>query len=92
MPSAEIAVQVNDLEFGSFLERIESSNFSDPEEDLASQYFPDRVPLVARALLIDLQIHVEVELIKVLKTPGFEKIKYCYTLVSFGSKRETLSV
>ena len=32
MPSAEIAVQVNDLELGSFLERIESSNFSDPEE------------------------------------------------------------
>jgi hypothetical protein len=32
MPSAEIAVQVNDLEFGNFLERIESDEFSDPEE------------------------------------------------------------
>jgi hypothetical protein len=32
MPSAENAVQVNDLEFGNFLERIESSDFSDPND------------------------------------------------------------
>jgi hypothetical protein len=36
MPSAEIAVQVNDLEFGNFLERIESSDFSDPSDNETS--------------------------------------------------------
>jgi len=33
MPSAEIAVQVNDLESENYLERIESSDFSDPSDN-----------------------------------------------------------
>ena len=53
MPSAENAVEVNDLEFENNLERIESSDFSDPEEAETSilsngttlvQSSPRRVP------------------------------------------------
>jgi hypothetical protein len=97
MPSAELAVQVdaslvanqkrvqNDDDLWITIEqRSVISNLN-----LQDQYFPDWVPLVARALLIDLQIYVELELQKVLKLPGFENIKSCYTLVSFGTMSET---
>jgi hypothetical protein len=57
--------------------------------NLPTQYFPDWVPPVARALLINLQIYVEQQLVNVLETSSFEKIKSCYTLVSFGSKPDT---
>jgi hypothetical protein len=138
MPSAVVDDNCEDFQFVENWERIDSSKFSDPDEDettfqsadttfvdssgrvsdaslvanqkrvqndngwitieqqsvisnlnLPIQYFPDWVPIDVRALLIDLQIYVELELQKVLKLPGFEKIKSCYTLVSFGTMSET---
>jgi hypothetical protein len=134
MPSA-VDDHSDESQFGNYLERIESSDFFDPETsfqstdttfadlssrvsdtsialnqkrvqndnrwitfeqrsvvselNLPSQYFPDWVPLDARKFLTELQIYVELELQKVLKLPGFEKIKSCYTLVSFGTNSDT---
>jgi hypothetical protein len=36
MPSSEIAIQLNDLEFENYWERIENSDFSDPSDDETS--------------------------------------------------------
>ena len=57
---------------------------------LPAQSFPQWVSIGARVLLIDLQIYCELEIRKLKTIAGFEGVKSCYSLVSWGSKPETV--